>query len=97
MATYVVLVNWTDQGIRNVEDTIGRSEAFRALSRQLNGEVKELYWTLGPYDIVGTFEAPDDETATAIALAISKQGNVRTTTMRAYDPDEMRGILGKLP
>ncbi|MGH3328290.1 MAG: GYD domain-containing protein [Streptomycetales bacterium] len=96
MSKYVVLVNWTDQGIRNVEDTVERSEAVGSLARQLNGEMKEIYWTLGPYDIVGIFEAPDDETATAVALAISKQGNARTLTMRAYDPGEMRGILGKL-
>jgi len=63
---------------------------------QLGGKLKQIYWTLGAHDIVTIIEAPDDETATAIALASSSQGNVRTTTLRAFDREEVNAIIGKL-
>ena len=96
MATYIVLLNWTDQGIRAVKETGDRADAAAEMMERLGGKMKEAYWTLGPYDIVAIVEAPDDETATAIALASSSQGNVRTTTMRAFDREEVKGILGKI-
>jgi uncharacterized protein with GYD domain len=95
MATYVSLISWTDQGIKSFKDTIDRSEAANQLAETFGGSLKDIYWTLGPYDIVVVSEAPDDETATAFALALSSQGNVRTTTMRAFDAGQMRGILDK--
>jgi uncharacterized protein with GYD domain len=95
MATYVSLVNFTEQGVRNFKDTVDRSEAANQLAGQLGGSIKEIYWTLGPYDIVVISEAPDDETATAFALTLASQGNVRTTTMRGFGPDEVRGIIAK--
>jgi len=95
MASYVMLVNWTEQGIQAYRDTLDRSETTRQLAEKLGASVKELYWTLGAYDVVGIVEAPDDETMTAVALALSSQGNVRTTTMRAFGPDEMRQIVAK--
>ena len=95
MPTYVSLINWTDQGIKAFKDTVDRAEAGQQLAGSFGGSLKEIYWTIGPYDIVVVSEAPDDETATAFALALSAQGNVRTTTMRAFDADEMRGIVAK--
>ncbi|HXF97198.1 MAG TPA: GYD domain-containing protein [Gaiellaceae bacterium] len=95
MPTYVSLITWTDQGVRSFQDTVARAEAGRELAAKFGGTLKEIYWTLGPYDIVAVSEAPDDETATAFALALSAQGNVRTATMRAFGPEEMRGILEK--
>jgi len=62
---------------------------------KFGGSLKEIYWTIGPYDVVAVSEAPDDESATAFALALASQGNVRTTTLRAFDADEMRGIIAK--
>ncbi len=62
----------------------------------LGGKMTQNYWTLGPYDLVVISEFPDDETGTAAALAISSQGRVRTTTLRAFDSDEMQGIISKL-
>jgi uncharacterized protein with GYD domain len=88
MATYVSLISWTDQGVRSFQDTVDRAAAF-------GGAHREIYWTLGPYDIVAVSEAPDDETATAFALALSSQGNVRTTTMRAFSAEEMRAIVAR--
>jgi uncharacterized protein with GYD domain len=96
MATYIVLSNFTDQGIRNVKETTKRSDAVRELARKMGIETKSLYWTVGKYDVVATFEAPDDAAMTALCLALGAQGNVRTQTLRAFSKDEMSGVLGKL-
>jgi uncharacterized protein with GYD domain len=95
MATYISLINYTDQGIRTVKDTVDRAEAAKQLASGMGGTLKTVYWTLGSYDLVAVSEAPDDETATAFALALGGQGNIRTTTLRAFDAAEMRGILAK--
>jgi uncharacterized protein with GYD domain len=96
MPHYVVLVNWTDQGVKNVRETIQRVEAADALEQKHGLRLVQVYWTVGPYDIVAIGEAPDDESATAFALELSSGGNVRTTTLRAYDREEMSGILQRL-
>ena len=96
MATYIALVNWTDQGIKAYKDTLERADAVAQLAEQFGGSQTALYWTVGPYDLVSIAEFPDDETAAAFALAIGSQGNVRTTSMRAFNADEMRGVVGKL-
>ncbi len=97
MPTYVLLVNWTDQGVRTARDTVDRYEASRQKLEQMGVTIRETYWTIGPYDIVSIGEAPDDETMTAAALAIAGEGNVRTTTLRAFNPDEARAIIAKVP
>ncbi len=96
MPTYVVLVNWTDQGIRNVRETIQRVEAADALEHKQGFSTEQIYWTVGPYDMVAIGEAPDDESATAFALELGSAGNVRTTTLRAYDREEMSRIIERL-
>ena len=96
MATYLVLTSFTDQGIRSIKDTTKRADAVRETARKMGIETKSLYWTIGKYDVVVTFEAPDDATMTALSLAISSAGNVRTQTMRAFTKDEVTGILAKL-
>jgi uncharacterized protein with GYD domain len=96
MATYIVLSQFTDQGIRNVKDTAKRSDAVRELARKMGIDTKSIYWTIGKYDVVVTFEAPNDEAMTALSLAIASQGNVRTQTLRAFSRDEVTGIVGKL-
>ena len=95
MPTYVSLINWTEQGAAGFKQTVDRAEAGNALAGAFGGSLKEIYWTLGPYDIVAVSEAPDDESATAFALSLASQGNVRTTTMRAFDSDEMKGIIAR--
>jgi uncharacterized protein with GYD domain len=96
MPHYILLVNWTDQGIRNVKGTIERVESGTQLAQKHGMSLEQVYWTIGPYDIVALGEAPDDESATAFAVELGSAGNVRTTTMRAYDREEMSGILGRL-
>jgi uncharacterized protein with GYD domain len=95
MPTYVALISWTDQGIKSYKDTIDRAEAAGQLAGKVGATLEQTYWTLGPYDVVGILEAPDDESATAFALALSSQGNVRTTTMRAFDEAQMKEIVAK--
>ena len=96
MPTYVALENWTDQGIKNVKGTVERTDDVTKLAEKHGGRLEQYYWTVGPYDLVAIGEAPDDESATAFALELSSVGNVRTTTMRAYDREEMSGILQRL-
>jgi uncharacterized protein with GYD domain len=96
MAKYVILVNWTEQGIRDVKSTQERAQHVRQLAQQLGGKIDELLWTLGRYDLVGIAEMPDDETAALMGLRIGGMGSVRTETLRAFTADEMGGIVGRL-
>ena len=95
MPTYVSLLNWTDQGVRNFKDTVDRYEAAAAVFGAAGVSFKDIYWTVGPYDMVSVVEGTDDETATAALLSVAAQGNIRTTTMRAFSPDEMRSVIQK--
>jgi uncharacterized protein with GYD domain len=97
MATYIVLLNFTDQGIRNAKDTTKRAEAFREMAKKLDVTVREIYWTLGQYDIVASLEAPDAATVTALNFSVGALGNVRTQTLPAFSAAEMGDILGKMP
>lgn len=97
MVTYVLLINWTEQGIKNVKETVKRAEDVRKLSERLGGRLTSLHWTQGRYDLVGMLEAPDEETANAIALAVGMGGNARTEMLRAYSAEEMQKVLDKLP
>jgi uncharacterized protein with GYD domain len=95
MPTYVALLSWTDQGARHYKDTAKRAEAFGAAVEKLGAELLSIYWTVGPYDLVATVDAPDEETATAALLQLGGVGNVRSTTLRAFSRDEMEHIIVK--
>jgi uncharacterized protein with GYD domain len=96
MPTYITFMTFSDQGIRNAKDTVQRAHQFRAdLERRGCLFVSE-YWTQGRYDIVETFEAPDDQTAMAALLTLCSRGNVRTETLRAFSESEMESIIQKL-
>lgn len=96
MPTYIALIDWTDQGVRSFKDSVDRYEAARGQFQQLGVDFTDVHWTLGAHDIVATVEAPDDETLAAALLAVAGQGNIRTTTLRAFTADEMRGIIAKV-
>ena len=96
MARYISLMKFADQGIRNVRDTIKRGDAAKAEAEKLGMKIIEEYWTMGVYDGVVLFEAPDDETMTAFACKVSSLGNVKTETMRAFRKEEMEKILAKI-
>jgi uncharacterized protein with GYD domain len=96
MAIYIVLGQFTDQGVRNIKDTTKRAQVFREMARRGGVTVKDIYWTLGEYDFVVLAEGPDDETATALMLSVAALGNIKTQTMRAFTPAEMTQIIAKL-
>src|SRR5215510_4033390 len=96
MPTYIVLGNFTDQGVRNVKDSPKRAEALRTMGTKLGITVKEVYWTLGQYDIAAILEAPDEASVTSLGLSIGALGNVRTQTLRAFSAEEIGRILGRM-
>ena len=96
MATFVSTVQFTDHGMKEIKATGKRAEAFRTTAAKMGVEVKNVFWTLGRFDGLVVFDAPDDETATALMLQLASFGNVHTETMRAYDSAEIEPILSKL-
>jgi uncharacterized protein with GYD domain len=96
MPSYIVLGSFTDQGIRNIQDAPKRTEAVGAMAKKAGATLKETYWTLGQYDFVAIFDAPDDVTMSALGLSIGKLGNARTQTLRAFPTAEMKAIVGKM-
>ncbi|MFF8943053.1 GYD domain-containing protein [Streptomyces sp. NPDC014864] len=95
MPTYVTLMTWTDQGIRNYKDTAKRAGTFDSALQKLGAKLLSIYWTVGPYDVVAIVEAPDDETAAAALLQLGGVGNVRSTTLRAFGREETERIIAK--
>jgi uncharacterized protein with GYD domain len=96
MPTYVVLVNWTEQGLKNVKQTLQRTDSGGEIAQKHGVKLEQAYWTVGAYDMLTIFEAPDEEALSAHLLEIGSLGNVRTTTLRAYDEQEMSAILQRL-
>ncbi len=97
MPTYISLIGYTDQGIRNIKDSPKRLDAAKKLIKDLGGELKGFYLTLGQYDIVTIAEAPSDDVMARFVLALSSAGNVRTTTLKAFPEAEYRKIIQGLP
>ena len=95
MPSYVTLINWTDQGVKNFKDSVDRYEAAQAAMGKSGASFTDVYWTIGQYDLVAIIDAPDDETATAALLAVGAAGSIRTTTMRGFSASEMRDIIAK--
>ena len=97
MATFITTVQFTERGTQAVRDTCRRAAAFQEAANKMGIKVSGVYWTLGTFDGVLVFDAPDDATATAAMLHLSSQDNVRTHTARAFGAAEMEQILAKLP
>ncbi len=93
MTTYVSLINWTDQGIRNFRDTTQRAEDFSKLIENSGGRVRELLWTVGECDLVCVADFPDEEAGVATLLQVGALGSVRSRTLRAFSADEMTSII----
>ncbi len=96
MATFISLINFTDQGIRNVKDSPARLNGFRALAEKLGVSVVSAYYTVGSYDMVVVVEG-SDEAATTVLLAVGSLGNVRSQTLHAFSPEQMKQIIGRMP
>ena len=96
MAMYLMLLNWTDQGIRNVKESPKRMDAAKKLAKDLGGEIKTVFMTQGSFDLVFVADMPNDEKVAAFVLKLGSLGNVRTTTLKAYSEDDYRKIIGGL-
>jgi uncharacterized protein with GYD domain len=96
MPNYIVLANWTDQGIRNVKDTIKRAKSFEAAIEKAGGKSHGLYYIIGRYDFVAIVEAPNDEAIASVLFSTGSLGNVRTETLKAFSIDEAANIIEKL-
>ena len=96
MPTYIMLLNWTEQGISKIKASPKRLDAGKKAFKKAGCELKDVYLTMGPYDLVCTVEAPDSETAAKAILSLGLAGNVRTLTLPAFTEDEYRKIVGSL-
>ena len=96
MPTYISLAKFTGQGAKSVRDTTKRAKMFMELAKKRKVSYKGIYWTMGRFDVISVFEAPDDETATALVLDLGSKGNVSTQTVRAFSAKEMEKILSKI-
>lgn len=97
MATYISLIKWTEQGVKNVKDTVKRLKQAEEGIQKMGGRLLSVYYTQGKYDIVIASEWPDDETANAFLLSLAATGNIRSQTTRAYSAEEMERIISKMP
>ena len=97
MATYITLIKFTEQGAKTIKELPARVDANKKRLRDLGCELKSYYLTMGQYDVVVTFEAPNDEAIAKFALMIGSQGNATTQTLRAFSEDETRKLIAALP
>jgi uncharacterized protein with GYD domain len=95
MATFIALIDWTEEGVKGFRETVDRYEAAGERFEQMGVRLTQVYWTLGAHDIVAVAEADDEETMAAATLILAAQGNLRTTTMRAFSAEEMRAVIAK--
>lgn len=96
MATYIALVDWTDQGVKGFKDSVDRFGTNESQMRSMGVEVKGIYWTLGMHDMVCIIDAADDQTVAAALLTAAGPGNIRTTALRAFNADEMRDVISRV-
>jgi uncharacterized protein with GYD domain len=95
MPTYIALIDWTGEGVRDFKKSVDRYESAQGQMESMGVRFTSIYWTLGSHDIVAILDAPDDESVAAGLLAVAGQGNIRSQTMRAFSAEEMRGVIGK--
>lgn len=96
MAHFIITANFTDQGIKNIKETTKRAKIFRDTAKQMGVTIKEIYWTLGRYDVMLTMEAPDDDTAAALMMKVGAIGNLKSETHRAFSESEVDKLLKKI-
>ncbi|MBV8915544.1 MAG: GYD domain-containing protein [Acetobacteraceae bacterium] len=96
MTTYVVLANWTDQGVRNIRDSAKRWDAAKRMLQDMGGSIRDFYMTMGEFDLIVVYEAPDDAIAARFTLMLGGLGNVRTKTLKAFPEQAYREIVNSL-
>jgi uncharacterized protein with GYD domain len=97
MATYIMLANWTDQGLRAIADGPRRLDTAKKTLEEMGGHFRALYMTMGQFDLVGVYDAPDDAIAARYILLLGQLGNVRTVSMKAFPEEAYRQIVNSLP
>jgi uncharacterized protein with GYD domain len=97
MPTYIILNQWTQQGLQTIKDAPARLDAAKKAAQAMGGEIKTFYLVMGQYDFVVIAEAPNDEAVAKLLLAVGAQGNFRTETLKAFTEDEYRKIVASLP
>jgi uncharacterized protein with GYD domain len=95
MPSYISLLSWTEDGVKSYKDTLDRAQAASDVASSMGGSIRDIYWTMGPYDVVVVADFPDDESATAFLLKVGSRGAVRSTSMRAFSRNEMSSIIEK--
>ena len=96
MAKYIMLVNWTEQGIRNIKDSAKRLDAGRALAKEQGCVLESFFMTMGSFDMVSVTEVPDDETVARYVVTLGSEGNLRTVTLKAFPEQTYRTIIAEL-
>jgi uncharacterized protein with GYD domain len=96
MPNFIMLANFTDQGVRTAKETTKRYDAFKEMAQKSGVTIKDIYWTLGHVDVVAICEAADDETVSAAVFSLASRGNIRTQTLRAFSRAEMDAIINKM-
>jgi uncharacterized protein with GYD domain len=96
MVAYVVLANFTEQGVRNAKESLKRAEAFKGLAKTFGVTVRDIVWTQGRYDVVTIVDAPDESAFMSLTLSLGALGNVRTESLRAYSAAEMTKVVGSM-
>ena len=96
MSNYVLLIDWTEQGIKNVKDTVKRAKSFESAIEKAGGKSLGFYYTIGKYDMVAIVQAPTDEAIASVLFSLGSLGNVRTETLKAFSTDEAANIIEKL-
>jgi uncharacterized protein with GYD domain len=96
MATFIALMNFTDQGIRNVKESPDRYEKFKTMAEERGVTIKDVYWTVGQYDMVLVLEGADEAVTTGL-LKLGSLGNIRSQTLRGYSADEFKNIINNMP
>ena len=95
MPSYIVLMNWTDQGVKSFKDSVDRAAAAEIALSPAGIRFTDIRWTVGAHDLIATLEAPDEETLAAALLTLAAEGDLRTTTLRAFTAEEMKGVIAK--
>jgi len=96
MSNYVLLIDWTEQGIKNVKDTVKRAKSFEGAIEKAGGKSLGFYYTIGRYDMVAIVQAPTDEAIASVLFSLGSLGNVRTETLKAFSTNEAANIIEKL-
>ena len=96
MAHYVILANFTEQGIRGVKETGKRAQGFRDLAKSMKVTIKDIFWTFGSYDVVLTMESADDETVASLMMKVGAIGNLKSQTLRAFPESQIDSLVSKI-